>query len=82
MNKKATFVLPQALLDELRQAVESGQADSASSLVRDSLEMRLRALREERLRREFEAAAADPLFLADLDEVRRDFAAADLDGLD
>lgn len=77
MNRKATFVLPQALLDEMRSVVERGAAESVSALVRESLEARLAELREARLRREFEEASRDPLFLADQEECMRDFAALD-----
>lgn len=82
MNKKATFVLPQSLLQELRRVVEAGQAESVSALVRESVEARLRELREERLRREFCEAAQDPLFMADMEQVARDFAEAEGDGLE
>ncbi|MBV8063423.1 MAG: hypothetical protein JOY51_07505 [Nevskia sp.] len=67
-NRKVTFVLPAQVVTEIRQAVDLGLADSASSLVREALEARLRLLREEQLRREFAAAARDPDFLADIDE--------------
>lgn len=72
-NSKATFVLPSRLLDDLRSLVQAGAADSLSGLVRESLEFRVAQLREEHLALEFEQAAADPMFLSDLDECVRDF---------
>lgn len=63
---KATFVLPSDLLDELRVYVQAGLADSLSGLVRESLELRAKQLREHRLEQEFRAAAKDPMFLSDL----------------
>ncbi|MEW6283408.1 MAG: hypothetical protein AB1758_32665 [Candidatus Eremiobacterota bacterium] len=76
-NRKATFVLPVSLLEELRQMVDRGMAESVSALVRDSVESRLRQLREELLAEEFRQAADDPLFMADLEECTRDFSAVD-----
>jgi len=76
-NKKATFVLPAAMLDEMRTLVEQGLAESASALVRDSLEARLRELREEQLTRHFLDAAQDPEFMADLEASMADFTATD-----
>ena len=76
-SKKVTFVLPTHLLQELRSLVELGQAESASAFVRDALEARLRTLREERLRLEFEAAAQDPDFLQDIEAIEREFGHAD-----
>lgn len=76
-NKKVTFVLPAPLLQELRSIVALGQAESASAFVRDALETRLRAVREERLGLEFEAAARDPDFLADIEHADLEFRHAD-----
>ncbi len=81
VNKKATFVLPAALLDEMRSMVDRGAAESVSALVRDSLEARLCELRDQILRREYEEASRDPLFLADQAECARDFEQVDLEGL-
>lgn len=76
-TQKATFVLPAQVLAEIRHMVQLGLADSASALVRDALERRLKELREEQLRREFVAAARDPAFMADLDETMAAFHSAD-----
>lgn len=76
-TQKATFVLPAQVLAEIRQMVQLGLAASASALVRDALERRLKDLRDEQLRREFVAAARDPAFLADLDESMVAFHSAD-----
>ena len=81
-TSKATFVLPTPLLDELRRFVKAGLADSTSSLVRQSLEIRVAQLREELLAREFEEAAADPLFMIDLQECMKDFDGLAGEGLD
>jgi Arc/MetJ-type ribon-helix-helix transcriptional regulator len=72
-SSKATFVLPTPLLTELRQFVKDGLAESLSSLVRQSLEVRARQLREVQIARQFQQAAKDPLFMADLHECMADF---------
>ncbi len=79
---KATFVLPTRLLDDVRELVNSGLADSVSAVVRQSLEATVRQLREERIRVQFEEAARDPMFLADLQESLGDFEGISGDGLD
>lgn len=79
--RKATFVLPAVLLAQVRHLVEAGLAESASALVREAVEERVRQLREEELAREFREAARDPLFLADLEETEEAFAVSVADGL-
>ena len=81
-TSKATFVLPTPLLGELRELVRAGMADSLSALVRRSLELHARQLREELLERQFREAAADPLFVADMAECMRDFDGLTAEGLD
>ena len=76
-NHKATFSLPTRMLDEMRVAVQSGLVASVSELVRSAVSERLHALNEERIRREFAAAARDPMFLSDLHETMEAFEALD-----
>lgn len=75
-------MLPVDLLEELRQFVQSGAAVSLSALVRESLEARAHQLREEQIEREFQAAAEDPLFQADLQDCLEAFEALETEGLD
>lgn len=81
-NCKATFVLPSSLLEEFREYVRLGVADSLSSLVRESLELRAKAIREELLQRQFEEAARDPLFVTDLQDCMRAFEELPLEASD
>jgi Arc/MetJ-type ribon-helix-helix transcriptional regulator len=76
-QKKATFTLPVALLDEVRHLVQEGDAPSQSALVVEALEKEIRSRRMVQLREEYRQAAADPHFLRDIDDTSRDFAAAD-----
>lgn len=81
-NSKATFLLPSALLDELRLFVRAGMADSLSALVRQSLEIRAQHLREEQIAKEFQEASQDPFFLADLHDCTEAFESLTAEGLD
>lgn len=76
---KVTYSLPAALVSEVREVVRSGEAVSASAFVSGALFEALREQRERRLAEEFRRAAADPVFLADIAEVERDFEAADVE---
>lgn len=75
--KRSTFVLPTQMLQQMRSAVKAGMAHSVSSLVREALERRLRELKKEYLRRQFEAAARDSAFLNEIKETMQVFEAAD-----
>lgn len=81
-NSKATFILPSSLLEEFREYVKIGVADSLSALVRESLELRAKTLREELLQSQFEEAARDPLFMADLHDCMQAFDEIATEGLD
>jgi hypothetical protein len=61
----------------MREAVAAGFFPSQNALVCRALETELRRTRDERLRREFEEAARDPLFLQDLTETEEAFISAD-----
>jgi len=74
---KVTFVLPAQLVQGVREAVGAGAFESQNALARSALERELRRVREEQIARDMEEAACDPLFMADLEECMRDFAALD-----
>jgi len=76
-RRKVTFTLPAPLVAEVKALVDEGQAPSQSAFVVAALSRQVRQVREERLREEFRAAAADPLFLRDLEETMDAFRAAD-----
>lgn len=78
---KFTFVLPPALAQGLREAVEKGAAPSQNALVREALRREMKRLREAEIERAYAAAAADPLYVQDLEECMRDFADLDRDAL-
>ena len=78
---KLTFVLPSSLAQDLRKAVENGAAPSQNALLREALRREMKRLREEEIERAYAAAAADPLYVQDLEECMRDFAELDRDSL-
>lgn len=73
VTEKVTFVLPSELVKRMRAVVEQGQFTSQSSLVKAALASELRRAREAQLAREYEEAARDPLFIADMEECMHDF---------
>ena len=72
-NVKVTYSLPEHLVESIRSVVSEGAAPSYSAFVEKALEEALRRERELRLARELAEAAKDPLFLADIADVTRDF---------
>jgi Arc/MetJ-type ribon-helix-helix transcriptional regulator len=74
---KVTYSLPERLVEGVRSVVSEGAAPSYSAFVEKALEEALEREREARLARELAEAAEDPLFLADVAEVTRDFEHAD-----
>jgi Arc/MetJ-type ribon-helix-helix transcriptional regulator len=76
-SKKATFVLPAAILTQIQVEVKNGFADSASGLVHDAIVSHLRQIEEARLVSEMQDAALDPLFMQDLSEMMSAFEGPD-----
>ncbi len=74
---KVTYSLPATLVDELRDVVSEGAAPSYSAFVEGALKRAVDEAREQRLAAEFADAGEDPDFLADIEVVQTDFAAAD-----
>lgn len=74
---KVTYSLPEELIDEVRMVVREGAAPSYSAFVEDALREAVRREREKLIAEEFEQAAKDPQFIADIDEVEKDFEHAD-----
>lgn len=75
--RKVTFSLPTALLQELREVVAAGVFPSQNVLVRKAVERELKRARNEWLRKEFQEAARDPMFLRDLKETMAAYETAD-----
>jgi Arc/MetJ-type ribon-helix-helix transcriptional regulator len=74
---KVTFSLPADLTREMREVVSAGLFPSQNVLVRLALTKELKRARTEQLRREFQEAAQDPLFLQDIKETAQAFESTD-----
>ena len=74
---KVTFSLPSNLVRSIRKAVAEGFFPSQNSMVREALAHELGRVREKRLSEEFAAAARDPLFIQDIEEIQQAFTNAD-----
>ncbi len=78
---KATFLVSKPLLQEVKALVQEGACRSLNACVEEALSEWVRKVRRERIRRAFEEASRDPLFLADLKEVGGAFVESDEDTL-
>lgn len=75
--KKATFVLEEALLAEVKEIVKAEGMRSVNSFVEEAISDLVKRRRREQLRRALHEASKDHLFLADIGGVEKDFQALD-----
>lgn len=78
-KRKATFNLPEELLQALDQVVANGAARNKNAFVQQALTKELSEWQRRYRRRRWEEAMHDPLFLKDIQEVGEAFASADAD---
>lgn len=76
-HKKVTVSLDAGLVEEVQRLVNEGRAPSQSAFFEEALRRKLREIRREERRKALLAASKDPLFLADIEEIEREFASAD-----
>ena len=76
-KRKVTLSLDGSVLRRMQDAVEEGVARSQSSLVSEAVTEYLARRKQEWLRDEYAAAARDPRFIADNDDVEHVWAVAD-----
>ena len=67
-KRKVTYSLPEELIDDITSVVRDGAAPSYSAFVEEALTDKVRKAREEALAAAFGQAAADPAFLADVQD--------------
>ena len=72
-RRKVTYSLPEELVEAITSVVREGAAPSYSAFVERALNKEVRRAREKALADAFADAAADPGFLADIDETMRAF---------
>ena len=70
---KATFQVSDQILLQAKEAVAKGYAKSLSNLVEISLKDTLQRIKEEQIRIALKKASEDPLYLADIEEISKDF---------
>ena len=79
MKKKATFAIEETLLADVKQVVDAGLFRSASNLIETAVRAELARVKGDRLRTALLEASQDPFFLADIREVKKDFATVDFE---
>ena len=79
--KNVTFALPTPIMQEIRDLVKKGRKSSINSLVREALELYLKEVRQEEIRKDMLQASKDPLFLADVNDCAKSFRFIDKEGM-
>lgn len=79
--KNVTYSLPEELVDKYRDFARAGHIPSISAAVREAMEEYATKLQQEIVKKAMEAAAGDPLFIQDMEDVAADFANIDGDDL-
>ncbi len=77
MQTKMTISLDSKLVQQVRELVRAGEAKSQSEFLEQALRTKIRQIEWEKWCQEMEEASKDPLFLADIEEIEREFAYAD-----
>jgi Arc/MetJ-type ribon-helix-helix transcriptional regulator len=79
MGKKATFVIDEQMMKLAKEYVEKGHFRSMNALVETAIKDELDAIRKDQIRKEIVQAGRDPMFLADIEEVEKDFQHVDFE---
>jgi len=77
VKHKVTYTLPAQLMAQIKQMVGAGVAPSQTAFVEQALKRELKIAKAALLRKEFEQAAHDRLFLQDIESNMKDFELAD-----
>lgn len=78
-RQKATFTLDRDLLDEAKFLTSEGHFKSLNAFVQEAIVEYVKKSRREVLNESLREASEDPLFLADVAEIERDFEGLDAD---
>ena len=79
MGKKATFMLDEQMMKLAKEYVEKGHFRSMNALVETAIKDELDAIKKDQIRKEIVQAGRDPMFLADIEEIEKDFQHADFE---
>ncbi len=80
--RKVGWQVSQSVARAVKEAVESGAAESQNAFVEESLRLRLKELRREQVYAAYAQAAADPVFMEDMRTLNDAFDVTLRDGLD
>ena len=79
MGIKATFVLDEEIMEKGRALVREKRFKSMNAFVEKALRDELTTLGKEEIRKSLLDASKDPLFIADIEEIERDFVHSDFE---
>ena len=79
MKKKTTFVLDEGIIRQAKEIVEKGTFKSMNAFVETAIKDELERIKKERIKAAIKDAAKDPLFLADIREIEKDFEYVDFE---
>ncbi|MCD6199236.1 MAG: hypothetical protein J7K15_11835 [Deltaproteobacteria bacterium] len=79
MQKKVTFAINQAVLEEAKAIVETKRFKSLNSFVEKAIKDVIERIRREEIKKAILEASRDPKFLSDLRDVEYDFEFADFE---
>jgi len=75
--KNATFSLPVAMLEKLKEYAKNKDIPSLNAGVKEALEEYSKKIEKEKLRKRMAEAAQDPLFMKDLEDSMKAFEDSD-----
>ena len=76
-KKKSTFFLSQDLLAEIKEIAPARGLSSQNAMVEEALRKYIAEFKRDLLRQQYLEASQDPQFMAELDEIEKDFQHAD-----
>lgn len=75
---KATFAIDDSVLQDARDFVKTNHIKSLSAFVERSIREELARMRQDKIKSALLSAGSDPLFMADVMEIKQAFEHADL----
>ena len=79
MGVKATFILDEEIMEKGRVLVKEKRFKSMNAFIDKAIRDELAALGKEEIKKALLEASKDPLFLADIKEVEKNFAHSDFE---
>ncbi len=79
MNKKATFVLDEKLIELIKELVQQNYFKSMKNFVEIAIIDEIEKIKAKKIRAAIFDASSDPMFLADINEIEKDFEKTDFE---